>query len=119
MLIATGTVDSQVKLDKQFLHEFFVGPNGRKKGERYSKTKMTGIVKRKLTVPPGWIYVCRGERDLPLSWLAQTKKDIWENLKNLPVHLPFGREASQREAARVVLLTAEKPAGRRRRIRPV
>ena len=62
MLIASGTVHGQLRLHRQYLHEFFLDARGRTRREHYSRGRITGIVPRVLTVPPGWIYVCRGER---------------------------------------------------------
>ncbi len=65
MLIATRSVEGQLRLQQQYLHEFFVDEQGHIRRERCSSRKITGTVKRTLTIPAGWIYVCRGEKTHP------------------------------------------------------
>jgi len=61
MLIATGAVHRQLRLNHQYLHEFFFDTQGNIQREHYSQQEMTGVIQRVLTVPTGWVYVCCGD----------------------------------------------------------
>ncbi len=111
MLTGTGTVHGQVQLHGEYLQEFYLDPQGNIQQESCSKETISGTVKRELTVPAGWIYVCHGRRDRPLSWLAQTKKDLIHDLAGLPGHFTGGTVTSANEPARIALLTADHLSG--------
>jgi len=110
MLIATGSVHGQIKLEDQYIHEFFLDPEGRVKKESYSKTKYTGVLKRSMKIPDGWIYVCHGVRSRPPSWLTQTKRNVIAALKRFPMRGASEREVPK-EPARTVVLTLAKCSG--------
>ena len=107
MLTATGKMHGQIQLHNEYLHEFYLDSQGNIRQESCSNEKITGTVKRDMTVPSGWTYVCHGRRDRPLSWLAKTQQSIWKNLKSLPAHFTSNEETPANEPARVALLTAD------------
>ena len=111
MLTATGSGHGQVQLHDEYLQEFFIDPHGNIRQESCSSKPITGMVKRELKIPAGWIYVCQGRRDRPPSWLENTKQNLWKNLKSLPAHFTGGEETPSNEPARVVLLTADHLTG--------
>lgn len=111
MLIGTGIVQGQIKLDRQFIHEFYLDNQGRTKRESFSKTKVTGIIQRKVTVPPGEIYVCCGVRSRPPSWLTQTRENVVAALTRLPANGTSPEEPEVKEPARAAILCSPHPIG--------
>ncbi len=65
MLIGSGAVHGQVCLRDEYLHEFYLDAHGGVRRDHCSSGRITGVVPRALSVPAGWIYVCRGEKSRP------------------------------------------------------